>query len=398
MLVPLVVGAAAVAMMTVEWLRPGRPFPQSAGWVARALLLNGAQCVLLLATGRIWDAWLRGHRPWSLDGLGIAGGAVVGYVVHSFIYYWWHRARHASPLLWRWVHQVHHSPARITILTSFYKHPLEILLNSLLSSLVLYALLGLGPEAALGTMLLNGLAELWYHWNIRTPRWLGYLLQRPESHCVHHERDRHAKNYGDLPVFDLLFGTFENPGKFEGECGFGGETELRLPQLLRGRDLSSPRGPKRAFPLAAALLFAAGMTQMLGDVLKVPVLKGLGAAAAMAPAPRVFGSVRGYETFSTGFALEAGSARWNLTPERYAQLRGPYNRRNVYGAALSYGPVLPASLRDPVLRYALCGEAPLLAELGLPNPPSGVPRRLRYTPVGDGMPSGLPDTLEVRCP
>ena len=38
-----------------------------------------------------------GHRPWSLERLGLYGGAVIGYVVHTFIYYWWHRARHTVP-------------------------------------------------------------------------------------------------------------------------------------------------------------------------------------------------------------------------------------------------------------------------------------------------------------
>jgi hypothetical protein len=46
-------------------------------------------------------------------------------------------------------------------------------------------------------------------------------------------------------------------------------------------------------------------------------------------------------------------------------MRGPYNRRNVYGAALAYAPVLPPALRDPVTKHALCGDAPLLRELGL---------------------------------
>jgi hypothetical protein len=31
--------------------------------------------------------------------------------------------------------------------------------------------------------------EFVYHMNIRTPEWLGYFIQRPESHRVHHLRD-----------------------------------------------------------------------------------------------------------------------------------------------------------------------------------------------------------------
>ena len=58
--------------------------------------------------------------------LGRTGGAIVGYLVITFVYYWWHRARHEVPILWRCFHQVHHSPQRIEIITSFYKHPVEI--------------------------------------------------------------------------------------------------------------------------------------------------------------------------------------------------------------------------------------------------------------------------------
>jgi sterol desaturase/sphingolipid hydroxylase (fatty acid hydroxylase superfamily) len=87
------------------------------------------------------------HRLWSADKLGTVGGALVGYLVVTFIYYWWHRWRHESSFLWRWIHQVHHSPQRIEVITSFYKHPLEILVNSALSSVILYLGVGLshGP-------------------------------------------------------------------------------------------------------------------------------------------------------------------------------------------------------------------------------------------------------------
>ena len=28
---------------------------------------------------------------------------------------------------------------------------------------------------------------MFQHWNVRTPQWLGYVIQRPESHGLHHE-------------------------------------------------------------------------------------------------------------------------------------------------------------------------------------------------------------------
>jgi sterol desaturase/sphingolipid hydroxylase (fatty acid hydroxylase superfamily) len=120
------------------------------------------------------------------------------------------------------------------VLTSFYKHPIEIVANCVLSSLIVYVLLGLELSSASLAMTLDGLGELFYHWNIKTPYWLGYFFQRPESHCVHHPHGHHTNNFSDLPLWDMLFGTFENPRTAPTICGFGPEAEQRLPALLAG--------------------------------------------------------------------------------------------------------------------------------------------------------------------
>ena len=154
-------------------------------------------------------------------------------------------------------------------------------------------------------------------------------------------------------------------------------------------------------------LLALGMLQMTADVLHLRVLKGVAAATAASPAPKVFSSVRGLETYSSRFYVEwtdkAGAFHsTRISPENTAGLRGPYNRRNVYGAVLAYGPVLQS---DPVARpmfeavshYALCGDAPLLQELGIPVAEiRGAPRiRIETRPgtqVGD-----LPMEFEPPC-
>lgn len=151
----------------------------------------------------------------------------------------------------------------------------------------------------------------------------------------------------------------------------------------------------------AALLFVLGVSQMVGDVLGLPAVKGIGAATLIAPAPKVFSSVRGLETFSSEFSLtwegpRGERGRLELTPEVYARLAGPYNRRNVYGAVLAYGPVLPADLRGPVLRYALCSPAPLVGELGLP----AAARRfwIHVSPRSESrVPDDLQLSLELAC-
>lgn len=158
---------------------------------------------------------------------------------------------------------------------------------------------------------------------------------------------------------------------------------------------------------AGVFLLALGLMQMAGDVLHLPWLKGIGAATGASPAPKVFSSVRGLETFSTRFFMEWTDIAGNfhsleITPELYARVRGPYNRRNVYGALLAYGPVLQTDERtrgmfNSVASYGLCNGAPLLRDLGI-NPANvrgGFVIRLQPRP--DTIRENLPLLLSAPC-
>jgi|HubBroStandDraft_6_1064221.scaffolds.fasta_scaffold36373_2 hypothetical protein len=141
---------------------------------------------------------------------------------------------------------------------------------------------------------------------------------------------------------------------------------------------------------ASAFLLVIGLLQMTGDLLRVPQVKAFAAATGASPAPRVFSSVHGLETFSSDFYIEwkdrNGTAHsTKLTPEMYSRIRGPYNRRNVFGAALSYAPVLAQDARtspmyDAVVRYALCRPAPLLREMGIDSADPSEPPVIRLVP------------------
>ncbi len=80
--------------------------------------LSAVQVASAFLGAAFLDPWLQGHRLFSAEPLGLLGGVVVGYLGITFLWYWWHRARHASPLLWRTLHQVHHSPSRLELLTT----------------------------------------------------------------------------------------------------------------------------------------------------------------------------------------------------------------------------------------------------------------------------------------
>lgn len=156
------------------------------------------------------------------------------------------------------------------------------------------------------------------------------------------------------------------------------------------------------------LLLGLGFLQMAADLVHAPAIKGLAAATAASPAPKVFSTVNGLETYSTRFVIEwtdiAGQFHsTEITPKRAGGLRGPYNRRNMYGAVLAYGPVMQIEPRlrpmfDSVARYALCGQAPLLHEVGVdPRAVRGRPS-LRLTPRSGSKTEGLPMSFEAPCP
>jgi sterol desaturase/sphingolipid hydroxylase (fatty acid hydroxylase superfamily) len=251
MIVCTIVIIVGALMMLFERVQPGRRWRRVRGWWLRAGVMSCVQVALVLTTGWFWNEWLDGRRLLSIDSWGAVVGVVSGYLCLTFVYYWWHRWRHEVGWLWR-LHQMHHSAQRIEVLTSFYKHPLEIFTDCLLTSTILFALLGLGANGATVAVSLSGLGELFYHWNYKTPHWLGYFFQRPESHCLHHEEGIHHYNYSDLPLWDMLFGTFRNPVEWNGRCGLGAENERRVLALLLGVDVNNERRPRLTEGIARA--------------------------------------------------------------------------------------------------------------------------------------------------
>lgn len=225
--------------MLLERLFPGRELPNAPGWYARAALLNGIQIGTVVLGGVTWNKWLQGPSLFHLSGM--TADVVQGFIcwfVGTFFFYWWHRARHSVGLFWRVFHQIHHSASRIETLTAFYKHPLEIVINSVLSSAIIFVLLGASIEASTWYIFFAALGEFYYHANLRTPHWTGYFIQRPEQHSIHHQLDVHDFNYGDITWWDRLFGTFRDPETFAPKCGYHGEREQLLGQMLLFRDVN----------------------------------------------------------------------------------------------------------------------------------------------------------------
>jgi sterol desaturase/sphingolipid hydroxylase (fatty acid hydroxylase superfamily) len=229
--------AATTIFLILERVFPGRKLPHSNGWYTRAILVNLSQLAITLLTARLWirifgdvssfrlSFW---HSPF-LEG-------VVGWFVGTFFFYWWHRLRHVRKW-WLIFHQIHHSPSRIELLTSFYKHPVEILSDALLSAIVLYPLLGCSLVGAFWYNFFAWTGEYFYHANLRTPRWLRYFIQTPELHSIHHQFDVHRYNFGDIPLWDRMFGTYKDATDFVKRCGFPRGAEEKLIPMLAFKDV-----------------------------------------------------------------------------------------------------------------------------------------------------------------
>jgi sterol desaturase/sphingolipid hydroxylase (fatty acid hydroxylase superfamily) len=232
--------------LLLDFVIQRRRYDKTRHWRLRGFLVSAAVVVF---TGEVAAFWADLLGDWHLlDGgvLGIAGGAVAGVLVYEFFHYWYHRSAHRWSWLWRAGHQMHHSAESLDAFGANYLHPLDAAVFASISSLVMFPLLGLPAEAGVIAVLFLTFNAMFQHANIQTPHWLGYLIQRPESHAIHHGRDIHGFNYADLPLWDMLFGTFLNPRKVGAlECGFYKGASNRLVEMLIGKDVSQPKSADR---------------------------------------------------------------------------------------------------------------------------------------------------------
>jgi sterol desaturase/sphingolipid hydroxylase (fatty acid hydroxylase superfamily) len=222
--------------LALELFWRARRYEAPRGWRIRGLAVSLAVFGVSLAVGRLWGAVLPQGSLVNGAALGTWGGAAAGILVYEFMHYWYHRAAHEWNWLWRLGHQMHHSAESLDAFGAYYLHPLDAALFTTWAVIAFFPVLGLAPEAGALASAFLAFNAAFQHANIRTPRWVGYLIQRPESHGVHHGRGVHRFNYADLPLWDMLFGTFRNPASDEKrEAGFYYGASRRLGAMLAFR-------------------------------------------------------------------------------------------------------------------------------------------------------------------
>lgn len=139
-----------------------------------------------LATAVWAQSYSFGLLPWS--GVPSWMQFLLGFLWMDATFYFWHRANHLHPLLWRF-HNVHHVDPDLDVTTSFRFHFGETLYSSLFRILQV-GVAGIAPVIYLTYEIAFNLATMFHHSNVFLPleveQRLNKVLVTPRMHGIHH--------------------------------------------------------------------------------------------------------------------------------------------------------------------------------------------------------------------
>ncbi|MEO0571833.1 MAG: sterol desaturase family protein [Bacteroidota bacterium] len=228
-----------------ENLFPARELPRIKYWKVKGFLFFLAYVLFTTYIPLLWDRFLAPYQFLDLSSWNLTTQVIIGILLFELVQYGWHIAMHKSDFFFRISHQMHHSSERLDVPSAFMFSINDMIGLSLVGSVSFTLLMGLSPEAITVIILSLTFLGVFQHANIKTPRWLGYIVQRPESHSLHHAKGVHAYNYTDLPLIDMLFGTFKNPKSFEQETGYYLGASNRILEMLRFKDVTKKKITKK---------------------------------------------------------------------------------------------------------------------------------------------------------
>ena len=215
-----IIAAAAVALFLLEHRFPLRRAKSPLG---RRLLVNAVVTVLALTTALVVVKpvatsvlQLATAKEWGLAALfsdSPVVQAIVVFLLTDLTFYYWHRANHAWPLLWRF-HNTHHIDPDLDVTTAVRFHFVEIGYSAAFRALQV-TLIGGPAWAYIAYETAFQLNTLFHHSNVRLPigveRWLNLVLVTPRMHGIHHSQRFHEVNSNWSSVFswwDRLHRTY----------------------------------------------------------------------------------------------------------------------------------------------------------------------------------------------
>lgn len=234
----IIVISIFLVLLITEATVPGRKLPTIKYWKLKGIIAFLIYFFVSSYLPLIWNDYLAAYKIFDLTQLGHYWGGLIALVLYELGVYAWHRSMHKSNLLWRVFHQMHHSAERVDTYGAFYFSLMDMIGFTFLTSLAMVWIAGFTPQATIYAIYGATFLAVIQHTNIRTPQWTGYIFQRPESHSLHHAKGVHAYNYSDLPLFDILFGTFRNPKEFVKETGFYHGASSEIGKMLLFKDIS----------------------------------------------------------------------------------------------------------------------------------------------------------------
>ena len=218
---PAITVAGALAIIVLERLRPydrqrfwrrglgvdliGYALIQSA---VLSVVIHGVVRALTAAPGAAQLASLRLVAGWPL-----AAQLALFIVSHDLYIYWFHRAQHRVPLLWR-LHEAHHSAREVDWIAGSRSHALEIVINQTIEVAAM-VMLGASTDVMLCKGAMSIVWGMWIHANVDVrPR--SRLINGPAQHRWHHAIDYAppGKNFGTkLAIWDYLFRPVDRPAR-----------------------------------------------------------------------------------------------------------------------------------------------------------------------------------------
>jgi len=163
------------------------------------------------------------QQGWGLFNLVAVPGwiaIILSLLVLDYSRYVIHWLFHYIPLFWSF-HKIHHSDPDYDISTSYRFHPLEILLGTV-NSLLIILLLGMPVISVIIAELMVVFVNFFSHANIRLPgmpeRIIRLIIVTPDMHRIHHaaERIHTDSNYSIVfPWWDYLGRTYTPVGSVD---------------------------------------------------------------------------------------------------------------------------------------------------------------------------------------
>jgi sterol desaturase/sphingolipid hydroxylase (fatty acid hydroxylase superfamily) len=210
-------GAWLLLMLAAERLWPAASRPLTPPQERQRLLRNfalaainfGLSPVAVLPLSALAASHALAWRPAWWHG---PGGLVLDLLLLDGLVYWWHRANHEWPPLWRF-HVVHHLDRFLDASSAIRFHFGEVLISAIARAGVIL-LLGFPLASILVFETLVLFATVFHHSNLRLPPRLEAGLARvvitPSIHWVHHRRRQSDtdSNYGTVFSFwDRMFAS-----------------------------------------------------------------------------------------------------------------------------------------------------------------------------------------------